>query len=154
MDMTLLGRTGLQVSRLCFGTMSFGGDAHPEEAERMYHTCRNTGINFFDCADIYSRGEAERILGRLMRGHRDELVITSKCFNPMGDDVNAGGANRRHILRAVEASLERLGTDRLDVLFMHRWDPMVPLEETLRALETLVSDGKVNYLGASNYAAW
>ncbi len=154
MDTTPLGSTGLQVSRLCFGTMSFGGDAHPEEAERMYHACRAAGINFFDCADIYSKGEAERILGRLMRGHRDELVITSKCGFAMGDDVNARGANRRHILRAVEASLERLDTDRLDVLFMHHWDATVPLEETLRALETLVRDGKVLYLGASNYAAW
>jgi aryl-alcohol dehydrogenase-like predicted oxidoreductase len=149
-----LGRTGLQVSALCFGTMSFGGDADEYESARMFNACRDAGINFFDCADGYSRGKAETILGKLMKGVRDELVITSKCFVPMADDINARGANRRHILRAVEASLTRLGTDRLDVLFMHRWDPVVPLEETLRALEKLVSDGKVLYLGASNYAAW
>ncbi|MDA7948035.1 MAG: aldo/keto reductase, partial [Hyphomicrobiaceae bacterium] len=154
MQLKWLGRTGLQVSQLCFGTMSFGGDANEEESADMYKACRDAGINFFDCADAYSRGKAETILGKLMRGERDELIITSKCFNPMADDVNARGGNRRHILRAVEASLQRLGTDRLDVLFMHRWDPQVPLEETLRALEKLVSDGKVLYLGASNWAAW
>lgn len=149
-----LGQTGVQVSQLCFGTMSFGGDADEPESSRMFNRCRDIGINFFDCADGYSRGRAETILGKLIQGSRDELVITSKCFVPMADDINARGGNRRHILKAVESSLERLGTDRLDVLFMHRWDPVVPLEETLRALEKLVSDGKVLYLGASNYAAW
>ena len=154
MDYKLLGRTGLQVSELCFGTMSFGGDADEKESAAMYKACREAGINFFDCADVYSRGKAETILGKLIKTERDELVITSKCFNPMADDVNARGGNRRHIPRAVEASLKRLGTDRLDILFMHRWDKTVPLEETLRALEQLVSDGKVLYLGASNWAAW
>ncbi len=154
MEYKMLGRTGLKVSQLCFGTMSFGGDANEEQSARMYKACRDAGINFFDCADAYSRGKAETILGKLMRSERDDLVITSKCFNPMGDDINAGGGNRRHILRAVEASLQRLGTDRLDVMFMHRWDASVPLEETLRALEQLVSDGKVLYLGASNWSAW
>ena len=154
MQFKWLGRTGLQVSQLCFGTMSFGGDATEDESATMYKACRDAGINFFDCADAYSKGKAETILGKLIRDERDELIITSKCFNPMADDVNARGGNRRHILRAVEASLQRLGTDRLDVLFMHRWDPNVPLEETLRALEKLVSDGKVLYLGASNWAAW
>ncbi len=154
MQFKWLGRTGLQVSQLCFGTMSFGGDASEEESADMYKACRDAGINFFDCADAYSRGKAETILGKLIRSERDELIITSKCFNPMADDVNARGGNRRHILRAVEASLQRLGTDRLDVLFMHRWDPQVPLEETLRALEKLVADGKVLYLGASNWSAW
>ena len=149
-----LGNTGVKVSELCFGTMSFGGDADEDESARMFRRCRDLGINFFDCADAYSRGKAETILGALIQGARDELVITSKCFVPMADDVNAGGGNRRHIQRAVEASLKRLGTDRLDVLFMHRWDPVVPLEETLRALQQLVADGKVLYLGASNYAAW
>lgn len=149
-----LGRTGVQVSQLCFGTMSFGGDADEKESARMYGRCREAGINFFDCADGYSRGKAETILGKLIKGERDNLVITSKCFNPMGDDINMRGGNRRHILGAVEASLKRLGTDRIEVLFMHRWDPDVPLEETLRALEDLVRAGKVLYLGASNYAAW
>ncbi len=149
-----LGRTGVQVSELCFGTMSFGGDADAQESTRMFNRCRDAGINFFDCADAYSAGQAETILGDLIGGNRNELVLTSKCFVQMPGDGNAGGGNRRHILRAVEASLKRLKTDRLDVLLMHRWDPVVPLEETLRALESLVSDGKVVYLGASNYAAW
>ncbi|MEM5495389.1 aldo/keto reductase [Hoeflea sp. AS16] len=149
-----LGQTGVQVSELCFGTMSFGGDADEAESARMFSACRDAGINFFDCADGYGKGAAETILGKLIKGERDDLVITSKCFSPMRDDVNARGGNRRHILQAVEASLRRLGTDRLDVLFMHRWDATVPLEETLRALETLVADGKVLYLGASNYSAW
>lgn len=149
-----LGRTGLQVSELCFGTMSFGGDADEAESARMFNACRDLGINFFDCADAYSRGRAEEILGTLIKDCRDDLIITSKCFMPMTDDVTSGGANRRHIMAAVEASLKRLGTDRLDVLFMHRWDKVVPLEETLRALDQLVQDGKVHYLGASNYAAW
>ena len=149
-----LGRTGIKVSQLCYGTMSFGGDADASEAAKMYGACRDAGINFFDCADGYSKGKAEEILGQLIVGERDDLIITSKCFVPMGDDVNARGGNRRHIVRAVEASLKRLGTDRLDVLFMHRWDTETPLEETLRALENLVTQGKVLYLGASNYAAW
>lgn len=149
-----LGSTGVNVSALCFGTMSFGGDADEAEAAKMYRACLDLGINFFDCANGYSKGRAERILGKLISGHRDELVLTTKCFQPMGKDANARGGNRRHIALAVEDSLMRLGTDRVDVLFMHRWDPVTPLEETMRALEQLVSDGKILYLGASNYAAW
>lgn len=154
MEFKWLGRTGVKVSQLCYGTMSFGGDADGAESAKMYAACRDKGINFFDCADGYSRGEAEKILGNLMASDRDELIITSKCFVPMGDDINMRGGNRRHIISAVEASLKRLGTDRLDVLFMHRWDDKTPLEETMRALESLVAQGKVLYLGASNYSAW
>ncbi|WNK00854.1 aldo/keto reductase [Thalassospiraceae bacterium LMO-JJ14] len=154
MDYKWLGSTGVKVSQLCFGTMSFGGDADEAESAKMYAACRDRGINFFDCANGYSQGKAETILGKLMASERDDLVITSKCFVPMGDDINMRGGNRRHIATAVEASLKRLKTDRLDVLFMHRWDTQVPLEETLRALENLVSQGKVIYLGASNYTAW
>ncbi len=149
-----LGSTGIKVSELCFGTMSFGGDANEDESKRMYTACRKAGINFFDCADVYVGGKSEQILGRLIAGERDDLVITTKCHGPMGDDINARGANRRHIVRAVEASLKRLNTDRIDVLFMHRFDDDLPLEETLRALEHVVQSGKVLYLGASNYAAW
>ena len=154
MNYKWLGRTGVKVSSLCLGTMSFGGDADRAQSRAMYDACREAGINFFDCADTYCQGRSEQILGELMQSERDDLVITSKCFQPMGDDINCRGANRRHIARAVEASLNRLGTDRIDVLFMHRWDENTPIEETLRALEQLVSDGKVLYLGASNYAAW
>lgn len=154
MQYNLLGNTGLQVSELCFGTMSFGGDADETESAKMYAACRDKGINFFDCADAYSNGKSEEILGRLIKDHRDELIVTSKCFINIKGDRNSAGANRRHILSAVEDSLKRMGTDRLDVLFLHRWDNTVPLEETLRALEKLVSDGKVMHLGASNYSAW
>lgn len=154
MDHKLLGRTGIHVSKFCFGTMSFGGDADANEAARMYAACRERGFNFFDCADGYSGGRAEEILGGLIAGHRDELVLASKCFNPTSTDINDRGGTRRHIPRAVEASLKRLGTDRLDILFMHRFEASTPVEETLRALEDLVRAGKVIYLGASNYAAW
>ena len=154
MEHRLLGRTGVRVSRLCFGTMSFGGDADEAESAKMYRACRDLGINFLDCADQYNKGRAEQILGELMRGHRDELVITTKCFNPAGPDVNARGNSRRHITRALEASLKRLGTDRVEVLFLHQTDPLTPLEESLRALEDLVRAGKVLYPGLSNHSAW
>ena len=149
-----LGRTGLQVSPLCFGTMAFGGDADTAEAARMYHAGRDAGINFFDTADQYNAGKSEEILGELIRGHRDDLVIATKCFNPTGGDVNARGANRRHVRRAVEASLKRLGTDRVDVLFLHHYDAHAPLEEHMRSLEDVVRAGKVLYPAVSNYSAW
>jgi len=148
------GTTGIKVSQLCYGTMSFGGDADEAMSGKLYKACRDAGINFFDTANSYSLGRSEEILGKLIKGERDNLVITSKAFNPMSDDVNDRGTNRRNLALAVEKSLKRLGTDRLDVLFMHMWDPETPIEETLRALEKLVADGKVLYLGASNYAAW
>jgi aryl-alcohol dehydrogenase-like predicted oxidoreductase len=154
MQYKTLGQTGLQVSQLCFGTMSFGGDADEAESAKMFHACRDIGINFFDCADAYSKGKAETILGKLIKDCRDEIVLTSKCFIQMDDNVLSGGAGRRHIVQACEASLKRLGTDYLDVFFMHRWSNIVPLEETLRALEKLVADGKVHHLGVSNYSAW
>ncbi len=149
-----LGQTGLQVSQLCFGTMSFGGDADEAESAKMFHACRDIGINFFDCADAYSNGKAETILGKLIKDCRREIILTSKCFIQMDDNILSGGAGRRHIVQACEASLKRLGTDYLDIFFMHRWSNIVPLEETLRALEQLVSDGKVHHLGVSNYSAW
>ena len=149
-----LGRSGVQVSELCFGTMSFGGDADEATSAAMYRVCRDAGINFFDCADQYNKGVSEEILGRLIQGHRDELVITTKCFNPTGEDVNARGTSRRHVVRAVEASLRRLNTDRVDVLFLHQFDIRTPIEESLRALEDVVRSGKVLYPAVSNYSAW
>ena len=154
MQHRLLGRTGVRVSRLCLGTMSFGGDADESEPAKMYRACREAGINFFDCADQYNKGRSEQILGELTRGHRDELVITTKCYNPSGPDINARGGSRRHMTRAVEASLKRLGTDRVEVLFLHQTDPHTPIEETLRGLEDLVRAGKVLYPGLSNHSAW
>ncbi len=149
-----LGRTGVQVSELCFGTMSFGGDADEATSASMYKACRDAGINFFDSADQYSKGKSEEILGRLMKGHREDLVITTKCFNPTGEDVNARGTSRRHVIRAVEASLKRLQTDRVEVLFLHHYDKRTPLEESIRALEDLVRAGKVLYPAVSNWSAW
>ena len=154
MEYRPLGRTGVQVSQLCFGTMPFGGDADEEAAARMYAACRDAGINFIDTADTYNRGASERILGRLMKGHRDDLVIATKCYNPQGDDINARGASRRHVTRAVEASLQRLGTDRVDVLFLHQYDARTPIDEQMRGLDDLVRSGKVLYPAASNFSAW
>jgi aryl-alcohol dehydrogenase-like predicted oxidoreductase len=150
----VLGRTGVQVSQLCFGTMSFGGDADEATSAAMYRACREAGINFFDTADQYNKGRSEEILGALASGHRDELVIATKCFNPTGTDVNARGNSRRHVIRALEASLKRLRTDRVEILYLHQQDPLTPLEESMRALEDLVRAGKVLYPGLSNHAAW
>ena len=149
-----LGRTGVQVSELCFGTMSFGGDADEATAAQMYKACRDAGINFFDCADQYSKGKAEEILGRLVKGHRDQLVLTTKCYNPSSEDINDRGTSRRHVARAVEASLKRLQTDRVEVLFLHQYDARTPIEESMRALEDLVRSGKVLYPAVSNWSAW
>ena len=149
-----LGRTGVQVSELCLGTMAFGGDADAAESARMFRAARDAGVNFFDTADQYNAGRSEEVLGELIRGSRDELVIATKCFNPTGSDINARGANRRHVRRAVEASLKRLGTDRIDLLYLHHYDAHTPLEEHMRALEEVVRSGKALYGAVSNYSAW
>ncbi|GAP08000.1 MAG TPA: aldo/keto reductase [Anaerolinea thermolimosa] len=154
MEYRFLGNTGIRVSQLCFGTMSFGGDADEETSAALFKRCRDVGINFFDCANTYSAGRAEEILGRLIAGNRHELIITSKVYFPTGSDVNARGATRRNILLQVEASLKRLGTDYIDVYFIHHFDDNTPLPETLRALDDLVHSGKILYPAASNFAAW
>ena len=149
-----LGNTGVKIAPLCMGTMSFGGAADPDEAAALFRRCREAGINAFDCANVYEDGRSEEILGDLVADCRDEVVLTTKAYFPMGDDPNARGASRYHLVRAVENSLRRLGTDRIDVLFVHRFDEETALHETLRALDDLVRQGKVLYLGASNFAAW
>ncbi len=149
-----LGRTGVQVSQLCLGTMPFGGDSDETAAGEMFKACRDLGINFFDTADQYSQGHSEEILGKLIRGARQDLVIATKCFNPMGTDLNARGSSRRHVSDAIEASLKRLQTDRVEILYLHMRDPLTPLEETLRALEDAVRSGKVLYPALSNHPAW
>lgn len=154
MDYKILGRTGVKVSRLCFGAMSFGGDADEATSAALFKRCREVGINFFDCANAYAGGRSEEILGNLMAAERNELVITSKVASPMGKGVNDRGLSRRHIMLQVEASLRRLQTDRLDLLFVHHFDPDTAMEETLRALDDLVAQGKVLYLGVSNWSAW
>ncbi len=154
MDYAFLGRTGVKVSKICFGTMTFGGDADEAVSAALYRTCRDAGINFFDCANIYVGGRSEEILGELIQAHRDEVVIASKAYFSTGEDVNAGGLSRRHLRQSVEASLKRLNTDYIDLFYMHRFDETTPLEESLRALDDLVKQGKILYLGASNFAAW
>ena len=154
MEYRYLGKTGIRVSKLCFGTMSFGGDADEETSGALFRRCREVGINFFDCANSYAGGRSEEILGKLAAPNRDELILTSKVYFPVGADVNAGGATRKHILLQVEKSLKRLQTDYLDIYFIHHFDEVTSLEETLRVLDDLVRQGKVLYPGASNFAAW
>lgn len=154
MNYVNFGKTGVKVSRLCFGTMSFGAEADEEMSTKMFHRCREAGINFFDCADVYSNGTAEKILGKLMADCRDEIVLTTKVCGPMADDVNARGLSRRHIVEAVEASLRRLKTDRVDIYFAHKFDPGADLEQTLYAFEDLVRSGKIIYPAVSNWAAY
>jgi aryl-alcohol dehydrogenase-like predicted oxidoreductase len=152
--MRFLGKTGVKVSRVALGTMSFGGDADEATAAQIWRAARDAGINFIDTADVYNDGRSEEITGRLMREHRDELVIATKAYFPTGKDVNARGSSRYHLVRAVEASLRRLATDRIDVFYLHRFDDVTDLGETLRAVEDLVRAGKVLYPACSNFAAW
>lgn len=154
MEYRTLGKTGIQVSSLCFGTMSFGGPADEAESRAMFKRCREAGINFFDTANVYNRGLSEEILGRCIADCRDEIVLTSKVNFPVGQDVNERGLSRRHIMLAVEQSLKRLGTDRLDLYFVHHFDPRTPMEETLRALDDLQRQGKILYPAVSNWSAW
>jgi aryl-alcohol dehydrogenase-like predicted oxidoreductase len=149
-----LGRTGVKVSKLCFGTMSFLGDADRETSIQMFRACREAGVNAFDCADVYGQGRAEEMLGELIRDCRDQVVITSKAYFPTSKDPNARGTSRYHLVRAVEASLSRLGTEYVDLFFLHRWDDATAIEETMRAVEDLSRQGKILYAGASNFSAW
>ena len=154
MDYRILGRTGVKVSSLCFGTMSFGDIADEAESARMFNRCREVGINFFDCANVYAGGRSEEILGDLIADCRDEIVLTTKVVSATGPDLNQSGASRRHIQIAVEDSLRRLKTDRIDVYFLHHYDVDTPVEETLRALDDLVRQGKILYPAVSNWSAW
>lgn len=149
-----LGKTGVQVSSLSFGTMTFGGEADEKTSGELYRVCREAGINLFDCANVYNNGKSEEILGRLVQHEREQIILTSKVYFPMGNDINSRGLSRRHIFHAIEASLKRLNTDYVDIYFMHRFDENTDLEESLQAMHDLVSQGKVLYLGVSNFAAW
>jgi aryl-alcohol dehydrogenase-like predicted oxidoreductase len=154
MTYKFLGKTGVKVSSVAYGTMSFGGDADEAMSKALFKACRDAGVNVFDCADMYAKGRSEEILGGLIKDCREEVLVTSKVYFPAGPDVNAMGASRRRVMYAVEASLRRLGTDRIDIYYIHRFDDRTPLEETLRAFDDLVRQGKVVYTGASNFAAW
>jgi aryl-alcohol dehydrogenase-like predicted oxidoreductase len=146
-----LGRTGVSVSQFCLGTMMFGswGNPNHDESIRIIHAALDAGINFIDTADVYGAGESEEIVGKALAGRRDDVVLATKFHNPMGEDLNQRGNSRRWIMRAVEDSLRRLGTDWIDVYQVHRPDPSTDVEETLSALTDLVRQGKVRYIGSS-----
>jgi aryl-alcohol dehydrogenase-like predicted oxidoreductase len=134
--------------------MSFGGDADETTSAQLYRAARDAGINHFDTADVYNEGRSEEFLGRLMRGERDEIVVATKAYFPTGKGPNARGSSRFHLVRAVEASLRRLQTDRIDLYYLHRFDDATAIDDTLRTLDDLVRAGKILYPACSNFAAW
>jgi aryl-alcohol dehydrogenase-like predicted oxidoreductase len=169
MQFTTFGKTGMTVSRLCLGCMTYGGGEMPawaqgtkgwhvskEDAREHFALALESGINFFDTADVYSAGLSEEITGHWLKemASRDDLVVATKVFGPMGHSPNKKGLSRKHIIEACENSLKRLQMDFVDLYQIHRWDPVTPIEETLEALDSLVRAGKVRYLGASSMAAW
>jgi aryl-alcohol dehydrogenase-like predicted oxidoreductase len=157
-----LGRSGLKVSVLSLGTMTFGGKGNfgktgatdVEGARRQVDLCLEAGINLFDTADVYSAGLAEEILGKALQGRRDSVLVATKVRFRMGRGPNDTGSSRQHLIEACEASLRRLGTDRIDLYQLHEWDGLTPIEETMQALDDLVRSGKVRYVGISNFSAW
>jgi len=149
-----LGRAGLKVSEICLGTMTFGNGADEAEAARMVHAAFDAGVNFFDTANTYVGGVSETMLGKALKGRRQDAVVATKVFNPTGGRVNDSGMSRLHIKQAVEDSLRRLQTDYIDLYYIHHVDVQTPLEEMLRAFDDLVRQGKVLYTGCSNYETW
>ena len=163
MEYRQLGRSGLKVPVLSFGTGTFGGgneffkawgETDVKEAKRLVDVCLEAGVNLFDTADIYSNGISEEILGKAIEGKRNDVLISTKCTFRMGKGPNDVGSSRFHILSAVEGSLRRLNTDRLDIYHMHGFDAMTPVEETLQVLDTLVTSGKVRYIACPNFSGW
>ncbi len=149
-----LKNTDLTVSRFCFGTMTFGKPLDQAGATQIVNRCIEAGINFFDTANIYQHGVAETMLGHAVKGKRDQLVIASKVFFKMGEGADQQGLSRKAIVRAIDDSLERLGTDYLDIYYFHAPDHDVPVEESMEAMQSLIKQGKVRYPASSNYAAW
>jgi aryl-alcohol dehydrogenase-like predicted oxidoreductase len=163
MEYRQLGRSGLKVPLFSFGTGTFGGTnpffqrwgaTDVAEATRLVDLCLEAGVTMFDTADVYSRGASEEILGQALKGRRDQALISTKATFTMGDGPNDKGSSRYHIIRACEASLMRLGTDHIDLYFMHGFDALTPVEEVLRALDDLITAGKIGYIGASNFSGW
>jgi aryl-alcohol dehydrogenase-like predicted oxidoreductase len=162
MEFRQLGRSGLRISALTMGTMTFGGKGNfadvgstdVAEARRQVDRCLDAGINIIDTADVYSDGLAEEIVGEVLDGRRDDVLVATKVRMSMGPGPNDAGLSRHHIIAGAEASLRRLRTDHIDLYQMHEWDGQTPLEETLAALDLLITAGKVRYVGASNYAGW
>ena len=149
-----LGRSGLKVSPLCLGTMMFGGPTDEATSARIVAKAREAGINFIDTADAYNKGNSEQVVGRAITNSRPSWVLSTKLANPMGDDPNRRGLSRKWVLQAADESLKRLGTDYIDVYFLHKEDHATPLEETVRAMGELMRAGKIRYFGVSNYRAW
>ena len=162
MEYRQLGRSGLKVSVLTMGTMTFGGSGAfanvgttgVQEARAQIDRCLDAGVNLIDTADVYSDGRSEEIVGEVLKGRRDEVLLATKVRFPMGTGPNDAGLSRHHLVSGCEASLRRLGTDYVDLYQLHEWDGLTPLEETLAALDTLITAGKVRYVGASNFSAW
>jgi aryl-alcohol dehydrogenase-like predicted oxidoreductase len=154
MQMITLKNTGLSVSRACFGTMTFGGQADKAESARMIDFCFDKGINFLDTANAYNKGASEEILGEILKGRRNRVILASKVRNVMGPAPDEGGLSRKAIFRAIEDSLRRLQTDYLDIYYLHAPDPAVPIEETLEAIDKLRTAGKIRSVASSNYAGW
>ncbi len=154
MEYRSLGRGGLKVSPLCLGTMMFGGPTEEPVAARIVARAREQGINFIDTADGYTGGRSEEVVGRAIKADRSWWVLATKCANPTGQGPNARGLSRRHVQHAVEASLRRLDTDVIDILYLHKEDHATPLAETVHALADLIRAGKIRYFGVSNYRSW
>jgi aryl-alcohol dehydrogenase-like predicted oxidoreductase len=163
MEFRQLGYSGLQVPIISFGTGTFGGgneffkawgSTDVEEAKRLVDICLDAGVNLFDTADIYSHGASEEILGKAIEGRRNQVLVATKATFTMGDGANDLGSSRYHLIKSCEASLRRLGTDRIDIYHMHGFDALTPVEETLSALDTLVRSGKVRYIACSNFSGW
>ncbi len=154
MDYRKLGRSGLAVSPLCLGTMMFGLRSSEAESRQIVAKARDVGVNFIDTADAYAKGASEEITGRAIAAERDWWVLATKLANPMGDGPNRRGLGRKWVMQAAEASLARLGTDYIDVYYLHKEDLATPLEETVSAIGDLISQGKIRYFGLSNYRAW
>ncbi len=154
MEYRQVGRSGLKVSELCLGTMTFGHGTDQAEAQRMVDRAFDAGINFFDTANSYAGAQSEVFLGKALEGKRDQAVVATKFYNPMGSGPNDSGMSRYHIMNAVEASLQRLGTEHIDIYYIHHVDQQTPIEEALRALDDLVHQGKVRYVAVSNFEAW
>ncbi len=154
MEYTCLKGTGLKVSRFCLGTMTFGDQANEQESIRMVDYCMANGVNFFDTADCYTGGSSEKILGKALEGKREDAVIATKVTNPRGMKPNQSGQGRKHIIDGLEQSLRTLGTDYIDVYYLHHPDADTPAEEVIETMTNLVRSGKIRYWGLSNYATW
>ena len=154
MQYARLGNAGVKVSRICLGTNMMGSYVDQESCSKLVHTFLEEGGNFIDTADSYSDGTSEEFIGRALEGRRQEAVLATKLYPPTGTGPNDQGSSRKHILDAVEGSLRRLNTDYIDLYILHFWDEETPIDETLRTMDALVRDGKVRYVGVSNFAAW